>query len=1794
MGSKPIANIDRIAAIALDSDIDIERGDWDIRVAGLPRLSLAVADNGLIPFGQNAAKCLSSSLAMLRHLYTDEEAGLITQLESLALRGAGGDPASFSRKRGIKHPMGGLFSRSHYYPAFVSREQEHEGLGTLRALLLRAITHKSLPERDEKGVRRIRHVLCRSKIREFHETASPILQAGWSNDIEPNDLVPLLDPYFERPIDSRLFANIALKPGHGAERRKRSPTPKRSRPGTRPNKKPLPPRDRDSASGVWHWEIYRPPDPSIDAPPPDEIPPDDIDGYECLTALDFYQPDDEPTELEQSETIATATFEFEQLTRLHLEGTLLPDSDRVLTQPECRLVWRALEPTLSNKNEATDPFMGAVAAALMLMLITGRNRAECIHALRNYLTDHESLVLGAMSIGEGFWRTSVQWLPDAGKQPEGWFHEVATQLRLPLPTSLNSCIQHLKSKDSSTNPLDFGETPQWTESWAAARDHLRTICPRFTESRCMRSMAVSVYLRTGHTRESQWLTGGTLEHPTAGTHYYAASAADLAGYYAAAIKSFGIETAADCATNTGYAGAPRAGIRFDRASVAVGALSSRSISLVNLSKGSVEQVINNVQVMGSYLAIMFAAATAHRSTAHIGTVTRRDFLPVDSTLIHACTTGISLVADKTATPALDARVCALPTLVMSQLAAYIRQLERLNRLLTQSQDGKYAIVAAAAERALSGAGPLWFDVESYNLSFSVTAHSSRSLSSAWPEWELPLARLRHLFASNAGGFGVSGADLAQQMGHAVDEEPYGAADPDAPALFANRISESLEQYLSALNFALVGSTARHDPPAPIESLPAIEILSAYTELKRLRRARAAAQLTLPTDLEKSTAAELVAELESVSSKTDVNDESWIINPLLIRSALDRSHQFSIGVQQSLRQQTNELISRLGGATSKKHKLRRPYVPPIRPPLTTFSQISHSHFAAATWAFDVEARALHCLKTAIDSGDNDSAVIAGLVLLSMYGAGTTVDGLIALVDPTTELHAFSGHPFGIVCAFPVDRSEITIEKAPTQLLTSDAVALVTYIRRQYPNGIEKKYVAQRLASQLNLFAASREAPLQLDDVLRIVSLAREVYVPGTRAAWEAGQLSSVGPTLSRLAPIFGSTIPPNIVEKPQTNHLAAPTPTPPGRALTLYRELRALVYRHACGNSTAPTFYRELEKISPSSSTRYQSTNPHNLLVDFVKYMRYEKDLAPRTVYDYLTRVGLKLASLFGGKTLIDIAGEDIEQCIRVIATNVRSGDPRRDVQGVASASFHLSQVLERFDISIDLARIFDGFELGTPPRNGGYWTSSREMEQIQTRISERQRVSLETPQPPSLVDELTIAKAGSFIQSTAGLRISEVSGLLKKDLYLTENEFTVHLHDTARRRLKSRSSKRVIRVPLTASEAFELRSALNRLSKRDSSTGDLLLGTTPKADIQSIGRIIAGNFSESAALSIQKTHARTHIARHNYASAATLVTHPLSYAGHLLAAPEINDGVRHARYRLAPLLNLPRRIQFRYLSRQLGHASAHTTLTWYAHPLALLSAQAGPWCGLPRELESRLLGQPRRRIERWRSLYATKDEYATEFDIACWNFDWLDATVHSQKATANGSDSLPLDVPDYEKPVDPLENITCALIAQAALLFRKGIDTYHASHALGLTHERYINLLSFLHEFDRGQRLNYLTGRRQRPQGHLRVPRASHLTQFFRRVDQEIDRGVLDADALRSWVHLQTQKPQKELYFTDSTSTLVSELLAFARTEFELGSSGEATVRTERSDRLLIILVLSAKSWLLQGQSRPKNRSNSS
>ncbi|WP_231362412.1 MULTISPECIES: hypothetical protein [unclassified Thioalkalivibrio] len=470
--------------------------------------------------------------------------------------------------------------------------------------------------------------------------------------------------------------------------------------------------------------------------------------------------------------------------------SLVPDTEGCLSTDEARALFDVLTRNVIWGIRDQDDLCDLVLA---LMLTTSRDACNIIHALAGLQADSglprdhalETPCGAANPIWmtmHGWWSTPGRGLEYSTAETDGPYQvDHSNDLYLPHADTIRQAL----SVASRTRIAAQSITRQALEQ--RVREHKATV-PSVSQERIRRTLPVLLIMVTGHPRTSQIIEGTDGFGSAAATAYYAPLQSNLAKTYADALRL------ADIVIHTPdplpgeddpRVGAPRAaldgeGIRTSFAGARESVLSARRAnqSLGNLIAWHHQLVLHT--------SLMYAAATAHRASYSLSKARITDIIRFPDSQF-----GIAYIADKRR-KGFD-RIAALPATVLDQIDQLVATADELrSQLLTQlTPAARHA--AKQLEQAVVGDGPLFIRLDPDKWTPRATNAAALETFTQLP---FRLRRLRHFFATRSQELGVPESDIAQQMGHRIDGEPYSDSDPDCPWHFATRIGPHLERYLA--------------------------------------------------------------------------------------------------------------------------------------------------------------------------------------------------------------------------------------------------------------------------------------------------------------------------------------------------------------------------------------------------------------------------------------------------------------------------------------------------------------------------------------------------------------------------------------------------------------------------------------------------------------------------------------------------------------------------------------------------------------------------------------------------------------------------------------------------------------------------------------------------------------------------------------------------------------------------------------------------------------------------------------
>ena len=1479
------------------------------------------------------------------------------------------------------------------------------------------------------------------------------------------------------------------------------------------------------------------PPPEIDPPDDGEIPPDDlIDIIDRIIPPIVEEPDetapDETEEPDEESTHVVDDWLTEEVvedrwvrdTRLRLFGPVLPNTDRVLTSTETRLLMAALETDL----EATPGTHGEIqklagCIGVLLTLATGRHPQDVALAISAWLRE-EPDPQAEFSLTDRTWRGELPVeLPPLRELPPDWFHPTQDDVELPLP---RLCIGALARLRASV-PNDFSVSTRLISDQVT---RFRASVPRLGEARIRSTIIAALYVRTGHPRDWQLVTGSTGYQSPAPLHYYATTADELAKTYCAALGDLGIDCDAD---PSGQAvirvGAPRAALRLEPVRRAVRALREHAAATLMPKRASTDSATASYNAMACYTAAWFSLCTAHRWTAPITQTRRGDLLSVGRgrETVHLAT-----VHDKGTDAVVDTRIAALTSALAAQVDALLHTATRAISVFSTDSWHKWKPAIDALRASIDGSGPLWVWIDSSGSARPLNRHR---IATAWPAWAVPLPLARHLLASTLGQHGAAGGDIAQQMGHAIDTPPHDMVDPESPIEFARRMAGPLEAYLTDLGFGLVHSTTRRNRVVP-DLVPndAQTILGAskadektYAQIKK-------GYAAVPTDAESAAADDLAAQWMHELQPT----ETWLVDPAELAQRT-QDYMRSGPTPGEATAMLAALNRALRSRATENRALKRPAIPPLVSAHRPIASIRRVHLDAYRLCIGLELKLMAELLEAKHQWGVQQAIAARL-LLAMWGMGSCPRTLDALLDSRAQLSALATSHDLVVAEVPTPDGDNDDREA--RIVPSQAVAILLRLHSTAVVPTESDWSTFTAAHGLGTITESQ--------CYAIISMARQITVGGMRAAWERGDLHCVGPSPDRLAAAVSGAVTDRSAEITSTssrsvNAIAQAMPTEAQRD---WRRLRSAVHALTQHRGDAAT-RKKVADLSNHIVSRYPPTSiPGATAIAVLAHLNGEDRYATSSIYTYITRL-TDLANRTGSRALEsndqDWLADNLNTFLLRYQTAARSVE-RRNQSTALSALSWLWSTTDRYGYRPDDADYCDGVTRTGPRRAGGWITASERgwiLDQLRTWTDQVTGSTRALGQGHTWI----AGELGTQIMLYTGPRVSEVAGARTEDLLLAPEHSVLHIHPRRRRTLKTTASRRVVDIAHWKDGVGRVQSLCDRLSQRRTNVGGELLATRYRMTLREIIDSLTGTYAQAATKPLGALSTRTHLARHTRATQAGIAVHPHGFDGFELVLP-VTDG--------SALTLLPQRVRYVYHSRQLGHGTPITTLTWYDHCIPLQTVLGSGWRGPTIDLQVTAIGMNK-------ATYLQRSQRAQAGESNRWSNNIPTWPTNSEMSLAAICQTPP--------EVAPLAAPRLAPWLRAALAARQGLRGNALSNELGIDAELTERMLCVLERCDRDYGIGYL--RQSSTAKHSRRPRAHSIAGFIQALDDSLNQTSLTAESLAAWAW-QSLATRRQ-YPLDHQSTDVSVRSALQAATAALPS--QALIATGTGAQLLR-LVLAAWS----------------
>lgn len=1677
----------------------------------IPRLAIPIVA-GNVPLGGAVADTIQTLLDCFPLAIEAETRTALGQLQQW-MRSKSFVPhrGQSQKHRHEIHPLRGRISSAPYYAALVRQSADQSQYDSLRAIVLGFTLSQSPPRGSHTAVdllaRRLRNPEGIDALDAVQRIDENLRSGDYSAKVIAADLNTVVDgtqghwqalirACFTEPVSDVELSDEQAKTTTPPDQFVKPPVNQFTEPRTPEDEEIHDDEPLDDQVLVDEWYAPNLTDHS-------SRDPEGADDYDDVLCID------------EQVSPAVAEYIYAERTRHHLQGALLADTERTLTRLDSAVLWSELRESI--EASAMSPSrINALACDVVIatMLATGRSRRTCAAALLYLLEIQDQGSDDFVLAIDHFVGSLPIEYPGTGDAPKAWFYPVKDSIRLQLPPDLVHAISQLQMLSSDTA---YGWELQLSEADIVTRlRSYRAVVPTLTETRLANCLPIAVYTQTGHTRESLIITGDDAFRSSASLHYPYYESQRLQTIYNTALASLGIATPLKSSDlRARYIGARRGAMKLDKVHAAVSALTERTASAV-INAEALPDLIEAHNLLAAYTCVLFGFATANRFTESIGHVTRRDILSCSATE-NDDTSVIGLVHDKGKAPAIDQRVCALPPVIGKQITALLKRDQKLRARLKRVLGNSWIHVVAALDAACNGTGPLWFSIDSGNK--DVSKLNRAVLRELWPEWKPPIEWARHLFASSLADFGMNGGDIAQHMGHRIDSPAFSSVDPDCPIDFGVRCAPAISAYLEKLGFAHLGDIQRRNRAVPDPNLvPASDIvLQAGTDLDVVSEIN---EEEIPiTGKEEEEAMRRVTEFLSEQPPHPI----YVVDPRKIDDWLNASQSnrnASRAVQAAVRSALAQQLAVMSEISAGK---KLPAVPQLRRRQWEPASIRSTHFDAVRWArcahdwaFDAIAERRQLTPT--------KEIVCGIVLIACWGMGTTRQRIIQLLSASTALHSageLRGH-----AAAALHTEDDDPRYLQTQTIPMDAVALLARLRALLAESDARTYIddAWQDAETFLPRLGSRKRKPPLDLALAVIALARQVTTGGDRAAWERGDLRAVGPVPERYFAALQNNLRkqergPDVVS---INTIQRPIKADVTEDMRLFREMRKSVW-YVKSHRNAGHYRALLNNNLREIANELPQSCVIGMMASLVRQRLEGDGLEWSSLHGYIST----LAQLVRKIGALDLAALEpatlIDPARLMILTYETSGKTRKreKADSVISA---LSWLLNGFDaigIDIDLGEITEGLR-HSGPRKGGFWISSKEQRWVLGQLSAwTESVYADTGQLGRAQD-FAAAELGARIQLSNALRQGEVSHLKVTDLRINGEWVQANVRPRASHTLKRIASKRPTQVSTSQDYTERISALRDRIQNRRLDTDSELLSTAFRMAHTAIASRNSATFRASCSAVIPISYARSHVGRHDFASAVGFTLRAHAFRGVTLHLPH------HEWLKTDWLSALPVRVRLMYFSRQLGHGHPNSTLEYYDHTVPLLLDTARHWRTLSTKANAELLGaRPaayRKALYRFETAEKkTQPPWLSYVDVD-WHADPMDECIELE----------PPPVPSGSTNERLLETT-----GEVALGLRQGLAADTLANEIGLS-ERIADDLDFeLRHCASFLRLPYLPESGSNETTSSRRPRAGRLSPILHALDQAIADGSLSFLAVLDWCERNVSKASKtELGFGNGDAVI--------------------------------------------------------
>lgn len=1259
---------------------------------------------------------------------------------------------------------------------------------------------------------------------------------------------------------------------------------------------------------------------------------------------------------------------------VHLAGALLPGTERTFSRLEVLTIARTLAAVWLD-SETTEAIR-LCALAYALSLLTGRSRKSAVAAMARQARsacDPKGDWLSA----EAF-RVRIPHRQAFGKptpRAQASLLPTSSDFWLPLPHLIQSALAGLEN----FSPLISGLTePGWNAHFELLKRRLADVAPRFSEARLQHVMPVAVWTRSGDTVRTQMISGQLLDHPSAALHYYAYSVQELVETYLTGIRNWlpddwAVESPDLGNAGTALIGAPSAAIRDDALRVAVATLVAED--LTRSRSRSLDELIDSYNRVVGVTVAMFAAATAHRLTYHLGHLRRGDFIldlpnDQDTEQSESASTGCALTifADKLTDNGLVYRVAAVPPVLVEQILALLAAIRKMRRAFSSSLYGRSA--AEHLKCIEEGRASLFQLIDRRHRKGEAVAYRPRRFRRAdmrllWPELQIPVEHLRHRFTTIARRHGLAPDDIRRQMGHSIDAIPFGPTDPDSAIEFVARVSSPLDVALRDDGWRPVRLDARDASRNEMPPLSCAEVLRLEHGLlshSQRRTARLKRLIGKQRDQSRSDVIGMIDQLTSSAEGADAEPEPRV----------ERSLSSGNRVAEQLAQCCSEPvmqpeISKILRTWARSQKNGGRWSAPL-PRMSFRKCVEVPHITPASTRAYATANSLLSFAesqdiTAVKAGSSASQemLVLAVIELSVRSGLTSPDRLLGCIRALGAVRQYGEREDHVVVPLASNRragdapasqglADSDEYNAAEGLLLTGLPALLGLAWRSRgidSSGVTLQDLSDACRSQVPGLILGRIDPKAsaLEVVLRIAALARRLTQPGLRHAWEEGRTNSQSLNIARAYELRSTDWfePPSRVLPEEVNPSGERRDFNP-KALSsdakFLRWMRGYLHERIKKKGGAMSYSRIAAQIEGKLTGAHGCSGTAsvfvNVVVGWLKRGESTNQLRLRTIYTYLVAILEPMLKQIGTDNLTRLDADSLEELVTRVVLSARENNRQRMLRVIQEV---VSEVAAQGGAQLEEGALTDLLPM-LMTSAAPYLITAKE--QTNARVQLQHWKS-------GIVDGFSAEASGGLnirdcegavrllTCSRHGLRAGEALSRRRQDFVDTTDGLTLLVRPRRGNPLKTLSSSRAIDLDgLSHEESQEFRRWLGADEDRKDRTRPAT--ALHSADIvREVGSEEAIRVTRTAlSLVAGGNGSRYHAGRHAIACAAIVRIMPRylnTETYRALGMPTF----------LESLSALPKNIQLHAVARFLGQATALTTLTHYVHLIGYFGGSDGGW-----------------------------------------------------------------------------------------------------------------------------------------------------------------------------------------------------------------------------------------------------------